>query len=670
VNAPDGGVYVQSIPSSPPSVYRYSFLVERAKYLVGVAQQFENSMLAMIKEEEEATYSYMRARQDVQLERGNVTLQNLRRKEAIGAKNQAFAQLARAYSEWNHYNELIDEGLIGWENGAINAQWLASGFYAAAAASYVAGAVKEGIKEGFTYGILGDSSEKAASFFSSFAAAAQATSSAFQMKASFVRRRQQWEFQRDQAQQDINIAEIGVDLADDHIDIVNQEFEVANIRLGFANDVVEYMENERFTNPDLYRWMNENLKDLYRDQLNMAIATAKAAQQALEFERQTSLDFIGYDYWDDEKRGLLGAEQLLADLEKMEQFRLTNTSRKREIEKTISLSSVAPVEFQRFREIGVLDFATPAEWFDRDFPGHYMRLIRDVRLTVVGLVPPTEGIHATLSNSGISRVMTGEPFEEPTVIYRLPEAIAISSPYNSSGLFELNPQDPMLLPFEGSGVATNWRLEMPKGANRFDYDTIFDVLFTIRYTALEDTIYRQKVLTDMGQDEYGYVPIEALRSFSLRNGFPDQWYHFHNPVLRDNDEEYADPYADPSVLSSRDTRPLKPYTMVIDLNENDFLDNEEDCTVKKVTLAIQPSDEFADEEREVDFKLKFISELGSIFTDTITLSSERPYASTEAIYQTPFGQWILQMGPGQTDPAWLEDMLFIVEYKANVHYIR
>ncbi len=213
--------------------------------------------------------------------------------------------------------------------------------------------------------------------------------------------------------------------------------------------------------------MNENLEDLYQDQLNMAIATAKAAQQALEFERQTSLDFIGYDYWDDEKRGLLGAEQLLADLETMEQFRLTNTSRKREIEKTISLNSVAPAEFQRFIETGILDFATPAEWFDRDFPGHYMRLIRDVRLTVVALVPPTEGIHATLSNSGISRVMTGEPFEEPTVIYRLPEAIAISSPFNSSGLFELNPQDPMLLPFEGSGVATDWRLEMPKGGQPF-----------------------------------------------------------------------------------------------------------------------------------------------------------------------------------------------------------
>ena len=646
-----GGIYERSIPSSPPSVYRYAFLLERAKYLASVAQQFENSMLSSIEKEEEATYSYMRARQDVQLERGNVTLQSLRLREAEDARRQALEQRARANTQWSHYDDLINEGLNTYEKLALVAMHAAAGsLHGKALMVQIA-----------TFGLGG---------WGEVGQALSASASVFMTHASFERRKEEWEFQRDLAKHDITIADIGVALADDRIDIVDKEWEIANMRLGFANDVVEYMENERFTNPQLYRWMNRNLEDLYRDQLNMAISTAKAAQQALEFERQTSLDFIGYDYWDDEKRGLLGVEQLLADMEKMEQFRLTNTSRKREIEKTISLSSVAPAEFQQFLETGVLDFATPAEWFDRDFPGHYMRLIRDVRVAVVALVPPSEGIHATLFNSGISRVMTGEPFEEPTVLYRLPpEAIAISSPYNSSGLFELNPQDPMLLPFEGSGVATDWRLEMPKGANRFDYDTIFDVLVTIRYTAMEDTSYRQKVLTDMGQDGYGYVPIDALRSFSLRNEFPDQWYHFHNPVSQ-HDGEYADPYADPSVLSSSDARPLKPYTMVIDLTENDFLDNEEDCTVRRVTLSIQPSDELAGEERKVEFKLKFIPELGSVFTDTIILSSERPYGSTESIDQSPFGQWILQVGSEQGDTSWLEDILFIVEYEAKVHYIR
>ena len=44
--------------------------------------------------------------------------------------------------------------------------------------------------------------------------------------------------------------------------------------------------------------------------------------------------------------------------------------------------------------------------FDRDFPGHYQRLIRQVRLSVVALVPPGRGIRATLASYGISRVIT------------------------------------------------------------------------------------------------------------------------------------------------------------------------------------------------------------------------------------------------------------------------
>ena len=52
-------------------------------------------------------------------------------------------------------------------------------------------------------------------------------------------------------------------------------------------------------------------------------------------------------------------------------------------------------------------FVTPMELFDRDFPGHYLRLIRRVRVSVIALVPPTRGLRATLSASGISRVVAG-----------------------------------------------------------------------------------------------------------------------------------------------------------------------------------------------------------------------------------------------------------------------
>ena len=51
------------------------------------------------------------------------------------------------------------------------------------------------------------------------------------------------------------------------------------------------------------------------------------------------------------------------------------------------------------RESGVLVFRTPMQIFDRDFPGHYLRLIKRVRVSVIALIPPSEGVRATLSTT-------------------------------------------------------------------------------------------------------------------------------------------------------------------------------------------------------------------------------------------------------------------------------
>ena len=61
--------------------------------------------------------------------------------------------------------------------------------------------------------------------------------------------------------------------------------------------------------------------------------------------------------------------------------------RKLELSHTISLARQAPIEFARFWETGVLPFSTPMELFDRAFPGHYMRQVKRVRVSVIALVP-------------------------------------------------------------------------------------------------------------------------------------------------------------------------------------------------------------------------------------------------------------------------------------------
>jgi hypothetical protein len=97
---------------------------------------------------------------------------------------------------------------------------------------------------------------------------------------------------------------------------------------------------------------------------------------------------------------------------------------------------------------------------------------------------------------------------------------------NASGVFELDVQADMLLPFEGSGVDTTWELRLPPAANPFDLGNVVDVMVTLDYTALHDEGYRGQLTTRLNGDRQR----GADCVFSLARDFPDQWYDLHNPA--------------------------------------------------------------------------------------------------------------------------------------------
>ena len=285
--------------------------------------------------------------------------------------------------------------------------------------------------------------------------------------------------------------------------------------------------------------MSGILGGAYNYFLQQATAMAQLAQYQLAFERQeTPPAFIKADYWDaadetaqpandqskqPDRQGLTGSVRLLQDITRLDEFAFETNRRKLQLAETFSLSRLFPVEFQRFRETGRLSFATPMTLFDQSFPGHYLRLIKRVSLSIVALVPPTRGVRATLIASGISRVVTGGDVFQTIVVRRDPEQIAFTSTSNATGLLELEPDVGMLRPFESMGVDTNWELQLPKAANPFDYRSMADVLFTVEYTALQDFSYRKQVIQQLDNT------ISAERVFSIRDQFEDQWYALHNP---------------------------------------------------------------------------------------------------------------------------------------------
>ena len=136
-----------------------------------------------------------------------------------------------------------------------------------------------------------------------------------------------------------------------------------------------------------------------------------------------------------------------------------------------------PAGFQRFRQTGLIVFNTPIELFDRDFPGHYLRLICRVRMSLIALIPTTEGIHATLSSTGISRVVLGPKLFQVVTIRRNPETVARSTPIGSTGVFEMD--ESARYTWLSRAMASMVPKLRRRRLKRCDFRTLSDVLITM-----------------------------------------------------------------------------------------------------------------------------------------------------------------------------------------------
>jgi hypothetical protein len=403
--------------------------------------------------------------------------------------------------------------------------------------------------------------------------------------------------------------------------------------------------------------MSEVLDGVYRFFLQQATALAKLAENQLAFERQEPPQgVIQGDYYaapegGPDRRGMTGSARLLADIVQLDQHAFLTDRRKLQLTKTFSLARLAPIEFARFRESGVIVIGTPQELFDRDFPGHYLRLVKRVRTSVIALIPPSEGIRASLSTSGTSRVVIGGDTFRNVLVRRDPETVGLSSPRDATGLFELLPdlQPELLLPFEGSGVDTIWRLELPKAANPFDYSTIADVFLTIEYTALNSFDYRQQVIQTLDPE------LSAERPFSFRQQYPDQWYELNN----------------------LDQTPT-PMTVRFKTARGDFLPNVDDLKIQHLVLYVAPANGQQVELQGVRLLFKNQGEEtpvgGSADSIDGIISTRRANGSNWIPItgnQPPIGEWELSLPTDDTTKNLfrnevIEDILFVITYSGRI----
>jgi hypothetical protein len=616
-----------------PTPYRYETLIERAKQLVQLAGNIEQAFLSALEKSDAEAYAILKAKQDLDLAKAGVRLQELRVTEAKGGVKLAGLQLERTTILIDTYERWMSAGLNQREQEMIAA------YYVAGIAEQIAISAETSIK-------AVEAAEKSFGYLAGAAIAAGAARGiqAFaalsininKIWADHERRMQEWSLQRELAEQDYTIANLQIDLAEDHVRVTEQEHTIAQTQNDNAKEVVDFLAG-KFTGKELFDWMSGVLEGVYSFFLQQATAVAQLAQNQLAFERQeTPPNFIKGDYWDTptdsggdgsgsrpDRRGLTGSARLSQDITQLDQYAFDTNKRKLQLMKTISLAQLAPFEFQRFREAGVLPFSTPMELFDRDFPGHYLRLIKRVRTSVIALIPPNQGIRATLSTTGLSRVVVGGDLFQKINVRRDPETVALSSPLNATGLFDLEAQQPteMLIPFEGTGVDAQWELRMLKASNQFNYDTIADVLLTVEYTALNSFDYQAMVIQSPALTR----PLSADRPYSFRQEFADAWYDLHNP----------------------DQTPDHMFVR-FQTRREDFPPNLENLKVQHVVFYVAASSDVRLEVEDVE--LRFTDANGGavggmVSTNEGVISTRRGNAGpwNAMIGKAPIGQWTLRL---------------------------
>jgi hypothetical protein len=540
------------------SPYRFVFQIQKAHEIVGRVRELGAALLAAYEKGDAEALASIRAGQERDILALGISIRQDQWRDADW-QVQALQQ-TKEFNQTNliYYTTLYQNDLINDEIQNLN---LANNSMQTRTGANIVGAIGESfhiIPDSFV-GALSTFIEiptgtKLAGLFNTIAKIMQtvadiqsATASIDLTQAGWQRRSVEWFHQMQTLPIEIYQIELQILGAQRRRDQALQELNNQQRQIENATEVLEFL-RDKFTATDLYLFLQKETSALYRKMYEMAHRAAEEAQRAFNFERgHTTRQFIPEGIWENLHEGLMAGERLDFALRHMEKEYLDENVREYELTKHFSLRYHFPMEFLRIKETGQCEIEMPEWMFDLDYPGQYMRRIKNMSLTIPCVTGPYTGVHcrATLLSS-VTRVDprmnlpatrcccecgSENSYEacphDPRMVrsYAAREAVATSSGQNDSGMFELNFRDERYLPFEYQGAVSRWRIELPPENNYFDMDTLSDVILNLNYTSREGGgILRQAAMEAARK----HLPGSGWCFFDVRHEFPDAWQLLEN----------------------------------------------------------------------------------------------------------------------------------------------
>lgn len=313
-----------------------------------------------------------------------------------------------------------------------------------------------------------------------------------------------------QAQDQVKVAEARAAAA-------NLAVQASALRASQASQLAAQFDSQTFT-PEVWWQLAQFMRQHAARYLGWATKVARLMERVYEFEHDTPVDRIRVDYSTGQVADLLGADQLMSDIDYFTYHRLTETDyRPQRITTQLSLGERFPFAFQtEFRTTGTMTFDVSLGDIERSHPGTFNQRIQAVEARVVGPVP-IEGVHGILRNSGLSEYRR----RDGQTKFRVQDVETLVLSAHERGdvaMFRSRPE--MLGVFEGAGLASTWTIEFPPEANDIDYEFVVDVELTFHYEAGFD----RQLEVDLRSAPLPPEATRASTAFSLRWDLPDRFF--------------------------------------------------------------------------------------------------------------------------------------------------
>lgn len=480
--------------------YRFKVVYAHAMTRVENVIQLGNTLLLLFERKEQA--QYLQQQQLHAWDLANIAVEQQKQSMVVDESNHRTLLAGRQVVEGrlNYYEKQLKEGISSPE-ALASQQYLEAAKWDIAAASAQASAGLAMLLPN----IFGTSNGgmRLEGAFHAIQAGAQGAANEKRSSAQhldrtelFNRRAQEWAQALDQCRLEITQLDSQLQAHAQHTAALSLQLRHSETAMEQARLTYEML-NKRFSSAELYQWLNSQLATFYYQAYDAAHSLCLTAQACWQFERADwNNAFITSSSWNNQSKGMTAGESLKLDLQRMDAAYLQRNQRELEITKTVSLRLLhgkddstslnknwTELKLQMVTD-GTVDFALTKALFDADYPGHYLRRIKNVSVSLPATLGPYEDIRATLTQLQNQTQLSESPDDTRNNL-RIREQVALSTGINDSGLFTLTfDTDDRYLPFEFTGAVSNWRLAFPNPtAQHAMLDSLSDIIIHVRYTA-------------------------------------------------------------------------------------------------------------------------------------------------------------------------------------------